>query len=133
MTTRLGAVVTVVVALAGCSALPTFMRPAGALLERADGLVIAGRYTEAVAAYDEWLARYPDDGGAPRVASRRETVAALVETRAEVARLRRQLGERDADVGRLRQEAERLRQEGERLRTDLENLKRIDLRQERGR
>lgn len=112
--------------VAGCSVLPAFLRPSGALLDRADDLVAAGRYTEAVAAYDDWLTRYPDDGAGQRVRSRRDTVAALLETRAEVARLRRQLGDRDAEVVRLRQEAERLR-------TDLEKLKRIDLRPERAR
>lgn len=123
-------------ALAGCASLPAFWRPAGALLERADGLAAERRYADALAAYDDWLAKYPADGAAPRARMSRETVAALVAARDEIARLRRQVD----DLGRLRRELTaregelvRLRQEIDRVQADLENLKRLDLQMERGR
>lgn len=124
--------------LAGCSLMPTFGRPVEDQLGRADDLVMAGRYADAIAAYDAWLAKRRDAPDARRVQSRRDTLTILVETQAEAGRLRRQLGDRDAEAAKLRQEAERLRAEverlradAERLRTDLENLKRIDLRPDR--
>jgi hypothetical protein len=125
---RRAAVLVAAGVLAGCSLMPTFLRPVDDPLGRAD----------AIAAYDAWLAKHRDAPDARRVQSRRDTLTILLETQAEAGRLRRQLGDRDAEVVKLRQEAERLRADverlrtdAERLRTDLENLKRIDLRPDR--
>ncbi len=54
--------------------------PARALLERAELLRRAGRATEALAAYDEWLSENPEDGGAAGVAW---TVAGLADRGSE--------------------------------------------------
>lgn len=120
-----------VVLLGGCAAWP--WRPASRLLERGDVLAAHGDYAAAVRAWDELLARYPDDPAAPAALARRDTAAALLAAREEVARLRSELAAREAEVGRLRQELARLGAEAERLRSDLEQLKRIDLRLERRR
>ena len=79
-----------------------------------------------MAAYDDYLARYPDAWGAPRALESRDTLATLIRLRQEVARLRDELARRDSEIIRVRQEAERLR-------SDLERLKQIDLRLERTR
>jgi tetratricopeptide (TPR) repeat protein len=139
---------------AGCVSPPVSERPSGALLVKADRLVDQGDYARALEAYDEALARYPDDATALRVRSSRETVARLAAARGEVERLQQSLAARerdlqqalealatrDGEVQRTRQElarmtaeAERLRAEADRLRADLERLKRIDLEGERRR
>lgn len=128
---RAASVLIAVLLLAGCAAWP--WRPASRLLERGDTLAAGGDYAAAVRAWDELLARYPDDPAAPAALARRDTTAALLAAREEVARLRAELAARDAEVGRLRQELARLGAEAERLRSDLEHLKRIDLRLERRR
>jgi hypothetical protein len=120
-----------VLLLAGCAVWP--WRPASRMLERGDALAARGDYAAAVRAWDELLARYPDDPTAPAALARRDTAAALLAAREEIARLRAELAARDAELGRLRHEQARLAAEAERLRSDLEQLKRIDLRLERRR
>jgi chromosome segregation ATPase len=137
----------IVAATAGCASWSVFERPSGALLVRADRLAEEGEYARAVQAYDELLARYPDDTAAARVRGRRDTVTRLIAAREEVERLRqalaareRELGQarealagRDGDVQRARQELQRVSAESARLRADLERLKQIDLETERRR
>jgi hypothetical protein len=111
-------------ALAACG---TSLWPPPLLLDRADRLAAQGDYGGAVRAYDELLARNPQD---LRAQARRDTVAGLLAARADLARLREELTARESELHRLRQEMQRLLAETERLRGDIEELKRIDLRQE---
>jgi len=127
-------------ALAGCASWFASERPSATLLVKADGLVDQGEYARAIDAYDELLARYPDDAAAPRARSSRIAVARLVAAREEADRLRRDLeaarqslAAREGDLQRTRQELQRVTAESERLRADLERLKRIDLELERRR
>jgi hypothetical protein len=127
--------------LGGCAA--TKPRPSAALLERADRLVEKGQYTAAIGTYDELLATYPKEPEAARAQAVRDTLSSLIAARADVVRLKEELATRDGEVGRLKQELHevgrlkqelhRLATETERLRADLEELKRIDLKQERRR
>ena len=112
---------------------PPFNRASKASLAKAERLAEEGRYQQAVAAYDEFLAEHADDSQAPRALANRDAIAGFLTARAEVARLRQDLTARDAEVARLREELARVRQESERLRADLERLKEIDLRQDRRR
>jgi signal transduction histidine kinase len=137
-TVRAAVLVGAVLLVAGCATWP--WRPASRLLDQGDALAARGDYAGAVRAWDELLARYPDDPAAPAALARRDTTAALLAAREELARVRGELAAREAELGRARQElarlgaeAERLRSEAERLRADLEHLKRIDLRLERRR
>ncbi len=91
------------------------------LLDRADREIGRGDYGAAVRTYDEFLAKYPDLAG--RVRARRDTVANLVAAQADLARLRVELTTREGELSRVRQEMQRLQ-------ADIEELKRIDLRQE---
>ena len=129
----------IIVLLSACTAWPVVGRSV-ALLERADHLTGRGHYAAAVRAYDEFLAAHPDDPAAVRALASRDTAAGILVARDEIARLRVKLESRDGEAGRLRQEltrltaeTERLRAEADRLRTDLEQLKRLDLEQERRR
>jgi DNA repair exonuclease SbcCD ATPase subunit len=137
---------------AGCASLPPWVDgPAESALARAHAHARRGDYQLAVRAYDDFLARYPDDPAAPRVVDTRDTLASILafrgeleRVRDEVARLREELTLRETDLGRresdlqrvrrelaLRQqdltarqvEAERLRAETERLRTETERLR----------
>jgi len=127
-------VAVIVVAVGGCAWIPLKPVPPGAAaLERADNLARGGAWEDAVSAYAQYLARYPDAEDARRAAASRDTLRALLQARAEgarlreeMARLRDELVKRDSDLVRVRQEAERLR-------TDLEKMKEIDFRLERRR
>ena len=133
---------------------PAPVIPSVILLAEADGLLSEGNHGDAVLAYQDFLARFPDDTAAARVRATRDILSSFAATNAEVLRLREQTqaAERDlgrlrrelvvgqAEVGRLRQElAERqaeltrLTAEADRLRLDLERLKSVDLRLERPR
>jgi hypothetical protein len=101
------------------------------LLERADRLVQQGQYQAAIHAYDELVAMYPTDPGAPRALAARDALGSLLAARGDVARLKEELAARDSELGRLKQDLQRLQTEAERLRADLEELKKIDLKQER--
>jgi predicted RNase H-like nuclease (RuvC/YqgF family) len=110
------------------------------LLVRADRAADELRFRQALALYDEFLTRYPDDAAAPRALESRDTVAAIVTTREELARLRSELRARESEVTKLRDDVARLRQElmsrqaeTDKLRADLERIKEMDLRLERRR
>jgi TolA-binding protein len=122
--------------LVGCTAAPN------ALLDRADRQIAQGDYIAAVRTYDELLARYPDDSAALRAWAGRDILGGLLAARDDVSRLRKELTAREAELGRIKQDLEsqlsareaelgRIKQDLESLREDLEQLKRIDLRQER--
>ena len=132
------AVITIV--LAGCASWSSFWRPSAALLERADRLVTEGKYPDALDAYDQILAKYPESDDARRALSSHETLAGLVAARAQITRLTTELARarglataRENELKRARQEILRLTEETERLRADLEQLKRIDIDLERRR
>ena len=117
------------------------------LLARADHQAREGAWEDAVATYDEYLARYPDASGAPRALQSRDTLAEMlvarneltrlraevVQLRAELAHTRQDLTRREGDLVRTRQELATRQAEADRLRADLERLKQIDLRLERRR
>ena len=135
------AVVLVAGALGGCATSSWWpFRPAALLLVRADRAADELRFRQALALYDEFLARYPEDAAAARALESRDTVAAIVTTREELARLRSELRARDSEVTKLREDVARLRQEvmsrqaeTDKLRADLERIKEMDLRLERRR
>ena len=143
---RTPAVLLLMATTAGCASWS--MGGAGsALLARADHQARDGAWEEAVASYDEYLARYPDTKAAPRALESRNALAAaliarseetrlrteVMQLRAEVAQLREDLTRRESDLARTRQELATRQAEADRLRTDLERLKQIDLRLERRR
>lgn len=119
--------------LAGCTTWPAGPRPSATLLASADRLAVQGDWAAAARAYDEFVARYPNDPAAPQAQASRHALARLLEAEAEIARLQRMLAEREGQVGRLRQDLERVTAEANRLRADLERLKRIDIQLERRR
>jgi len=125
--------------LGGCASSTWWpFRPAAMLLMRADRAADELRFRQALALYDQFLARYPDDLAAPRALESRDTVAAIVTTRDELSRLRSELRARESEAAKLRDEVARLRQEltsrqaeSDKLRADLEKRKELDLRLER--
>jgi hypothetical protein len=127
--TRL-AVLLVLLLAGGCA---WFGRDAARALADADTRAARREYPAAVAAYDEYLKRYPDDESITRARTMRSMVAELIATRAELATLRDQTTARDAEVARLRHELGLRQAEVARLRADLEALKRTDLQMERRR
>ena len=135
------AVVLVAGALGGCATSSWWpFRPAAMLLVRADRAADELRFRQALALYDEFLTRYPEDAAAARALESRDTVAAIVTTREELARLRSELRARESEVTKLREDVARLRQdvmsrqaETDKLRADLERIKEMDLRLERRR
>jgi predicted RNase H-like nuclease (RuvC/YqgF family) len=134
-------VVLLAAALGGCATSSWWpFRPAALLLVRADRAADELRFRQALALYDEFLTRYPDDAAAARALESRDTVAAIVTTREELARLRSELRARESEVTKLRDDVARLRQElmsrqaeTDKLRADLERIKEMDLRLERRR
>jgi tetratricopeptide (TPR) repeat protein len=114
---------------------------------QADRLVTQGQYADALEAYEQILAKYPDANEATRARISREAITGLLAARAqigrltagmkaqevELARIRDQIAARDAELSRARAEIARLTADADRLRTDLEQLKRIDLDLERKR
>jgi chromosome segregation ATPase len=149
-------------ALGGCASATWWpFRPAAMLLMRADRAADELRFRQALALYDEFLARYPDDVESRRALESRDTVAAIVTTREELARMRGELRARELEARKLRDEVNRLRQEmtsrqaesdklraesdklraesdklraeSDKLRTDLERMKELDLKLERRR
>ena len=126
-------------------------RDAARALADADARAAHGDYPAAMAAYDAYLARYPNDGGADRARAVRTLVKELMTARAEHDRLvaheteltrqataretelTRQAAARDVELARLRQELAARQAEVARLREDLEALKRTDLQMERRR
>jgi hypothetical protein len=129
---RLLAVAAVLLAAVGCAGWPVHNRqPGAAMLERADRLAREGAWEDAVGAYGEFLAQYPDAEAAPRAAASRDTLRALLSARVELARLREELGRMREDLARRDGELVRVRQEADRLKADLERLKQVDLKLER--
>jgi hypothetical protein len=120
---------------AGCTVLlpPRDTPPPPPSLAEADGYVARNDYPGAVAAYDAFLARYPDDDRVPHVRAVRAVIAELIAVRDELATLRERVPARDAEVARLRHELTARQAEVARLRDDLEALKRTDLQMERRR
>ncbi len=141
--------------LTGCASWTWWpLRPAAILLQRANRAADELRFRQALALYDEFLTRYPDDIAAPRALESRDTVAAIVTTRDELMRLRNELRVRELesakfreeagklrdeagklrdDVARLRQELASRQAESDKLRADLERMKELDLKLERRR
>ena len=142
------ALVLLVVLAGGCA---LFTRDAVRALADADAYAAHGDYPAAMAAYDTYLARYPEDGGADRARAVRTLVQDLLASRAErdrlaareaelkqqatlrEAELKQQAAAREAELARLRQELAARQAEVTRLREDLEALKRTDLKMERRR
>ena len=136
-----------IVPLVGCASWSPLPRPSATLLVQADQLVTQGQYADALEAYEQILAKYPDATEAARARPSREAIAELLAGRArigrltagmkaqeaELARIREQVAARDSELSRARAEIARLTADTERLRTDLEHLKRIDLDLERRR
>jgi hypothetical protein len=115
-------------------------REATRALAEADARVLGNDYPGALAAYDAFLAQYPEDDRATHVRIVRTAMAELISLRAQLAALRERPPVHDAEVTRLRQEltarqAELTARQAEvaRLREDLETLKRTDLKMERRR
>jgi chromosome segregation ATPase len=152
---RVVAAMLLAAAIGGCTSASWWpFRPAAMLLMRADRAADELRFRQALALYDEFLARYPDDVEARRALESRDTVAAIVTTREELSRLRTELRAREVEATKLRDEMNRLRQElasrqaesdklraesdklraeSDKLRTDLERMKELDLKLERRR
>jgi hypothetical protein len=82
---------------------PPSQSPAGTALARADRLADRGEYAPAVAAYDDYLSKYPDDVDAKRALQTRDALATIVTLRGEVTRLREELGKLRSDLERLKQ------------------------------
>jgi tetratricopeptide (TPR) repeat protein len=136
-----------ILSLAGCVSWSPVSRPSAALLVNADRLVTQGRYAEALDAYEEVLAKYPEAAEAARARVSREAIAELLAARAQIARLTAGMKTQEAELARLRElaaaragelgharaEIARLTADADRLRTDLEQLKRIDIDMERRR
>lgn len=133
MTRLAPALLLVVLVATGCA---LFTREATRALADADARAAQGDYPAALAAYDRYLARYPDDDSASRARAVRAVMGELVSLRAEVAALRAAESARargEAELARLRQELNARQAEVTRLREDLEALKRTDLQMERRR
>lgn len=109
------------------------VREATRALAAADAHALASDYPAALAAYDAFLARYPEDDRAPHVRVVRAIVADLIAVRAQLAALRERGPAHEAEMTRLRQELTARQAEAARLREDLETLKRTDLKMERRR
>jgi chromosome segregation ATPase len=129
--TRAVAILLVAGALTGCVSLP-IIGPA-LLLARADREAREGAWTEAVASYDEYLARYPDDSAAPRVRDSRDTLAAILTAGTELTRRREEVAKLRNELVTLQDEGARLREDGTRLRAEATVLRDevIKLRDER--
>jgi hypothetical protein len=131
--------------LAGCASWPAtwspralLSHPSSTLFERADRLVADRQYEDALEAYDQILAKYPDADEAGRARAARDVLAGLLAARARIARLSAEIRVKEAELARAREQLSaregdllRTRQEAERLRADLEQLKRIDIDLER--
>jgi len=126
-------------------------REATRALADADARAAQGDYPAALAAYDAYLSRYPDDERAVRARALRTVMNELLAVRAERDRLAareaqlvrevaareselvRQVTARDAELSKLRQELATRQAEAARLKEDLDALKRTDLQMERRR
>jgi len=141
--------------LVGCAAWSsTPPRPSATLLAQADRLVTAGQYADALDAYEQILAKYPETNEASRAQISRDALSELLAARARIGRLTVSMKAQEAENARMRDENGRMRDENarmrdelsraraeitrvtadaDRLRADLEQLKRIDIDLERPR
>jgi SMC interacting uncharacterized protein involved in chromosome segregation len=118
------AVLLVLVTTAGCASLPV-VGPT-LLLVRADHLAREGAWEAAVASYDEFLARFPEDSWAPRVLRSRDTLAATLGARVELTRRREEVDRLRSELARLqleRTEATEMRDEVIRLRDERSEMR----------
>lgn len=112
--------------LAGCATAPVKL-PTSPLLARGDARLGSGDYRAAIAFYDEFLRREPDDPAAARVRATRLALARLLESEAALEQLRDEGAQRAGEQARARRELEAARAETTRLRADLERIKALDL------
>jgi hypothetical protein len=110
------AVFLVLVTTAGCASVP-LVGPT-LLLVRADHQAREGAWEAAVASYDEFLAKFPNDSWAPRVLRSRDTLAATLGARVELARRREEVANLRIELARLQNEETRLWEDWSRLRTE---------------
>jgi predicted nucleic acid-binding Zn-ribbon protein len=115
------AVLLLLLASAGCASWP-IVGPA-LLLVRADQQAREGAWHDAVASYDAFLARYPDDRAAPRVLESRDTLAAMLAARAELSRRRDEVAQLNKELSGLRDEGTRLREDHTKLRAEASVLR----------
>ena len=149
------ALAVMIVSLAGCAAWSSAPpRPSTTLLVRADRLVTAGQYADALEAYEQILAKYPETNEAARAQISRDALSELLAARARIGRLTAGMKAQEAENTRMRDDNARMREENarmrdelsraraeiarltadaDRLRADLEQLKRIDIDLERPR
>ena len=102
--------------LAGCVSFP-ILGPV-LLVAQADRQAREGAWAEAVASYDEYLARVPDGSSAPRVRESRDTLAAMLTARGELTRRREEVTRLRNELAGLQDEGTRLREDGTRLRAE---------------
>jgi hypothetical protein len=100
----------------GCVSVP-IIGPA-LLLARADRQAREGAWEDAVASYDDYLARFPDDSAAPRVLESRDTLAAMLSAQTDLARQRDEVARLRAELATVKDEGTRLREGGIRLRAE---------------
>jgi len=103
-------------AIAGCVSFP-ILGPV-LLVAQADRQAREGAWEEAVTSYDEYLARFPDDSGAPRIRESRDTLAAMLTARSELTRRREEVARLRDELAGLQAEGTRLREDGTRLRVE---------------
>ena len=108
-------------------------KEAARTLAEADAHALGADYPAALAGYEAFLKKYPDDERVSHVRIVRTVVAELIAVRAQLAALRERVPAHDAEMTRLRQELTARQAEVARLREDLETLKRTDLKMERRR
>jgi len=102
--------------IAGCVSFP-ILGPV-LLVAQADRQAREGAWQEAVASYDEYLARFPDDSWAPRIRESRDTLAAMLTARSELTRRREEVARLRDELAGLQAEGTRLREDGSRLRAE---------------
>jgi len=103
-------------AIAGCVSFP-ILGPV-LLVAQADRQAREGAWEEAVTSYDEYLTRFPDDSGAPRIRESRDTLAAMLTARSELTRRREEVARLRDELAGLQAEGTRLREDGTRLRAE---------------
>jgi chromosome segregation ATPase len=105
---------------AGCASLPASLPIVGPalLLAQADRQAREGAWEQAIASYDQYLTRFPDDSAAPRVLESRDTLAATLTARAELARRREEVARLRDELATLKDEGTRLREDGTRTRAE---------------
>jgi hypothetical protein len=108
-------------------------REATRALAEADAHALRNDYPAALAAYDTYIAKYPDDDRIVHVRILRTVMVEVIALRAQIAAMRDRAPARELEVSKLRQELTARQAEVARLRDDLEALKRTDLKMERRR